>query len=418
MVEYSKLTVTEPGFETTDRMQDWRQAIQIPTAYRIGNSTVRLQYQFVMGVLAVGVIALVMFYNSVSHSKPHNPYMLEKRIPTNYESDHLHKHNLPEPKLNTYNSTYPFTTPVRTEKGVRYKIAIISDLDTNSKKNDEWISYLKTGSLFVDVENNKVSLEWDKDELVTLKTSLAQGGRGMELSELVVFNGALLGFDDRTGTIYQIDIASKFAFPWVLLVDGHGRVAKGFKSEWATVKDQTLYVGGLGKAWTTPTGELVNYHPQYIKKISPTGEVSHIDWHTRYEKLAKTVDISFPGYIIHESVSWSSVHKRWFFLPRRESKDRYDEKLDESRGTNLMLTADEEFSDIKAKRIGDISPTHGFSSFKFVPNTHDKLIVALKSEENQGKTASFIMAFDIDGQILLPETKIDGDFKYEGIEFI
>jgi hypothetical protein len=34
-------------------------------------------------------------------------------------------------------------------------------------------------------------------------------------------------------------------------------------------------------------------------------------------------------------------------LPRRESKDRYDEKLDESRGSNLMLTADEEFSDIK-----------------------------------------------------------------------
>jgi soluble calcium-activated nucleotidase 1 len=73
----------------------------------------------------------------------------------------------------------------------------------------------------------QVSLEWDQDELMTLKTTLAQGGRGMELSELVVFNGALLGFDDRTGTIYQIDIASKFAYPWVLLVDGHGRVAKG-----------------------------------------------------------------------------------------------------------------------------------------------------------------------------------------------
>ena len=69
----------------------------------------------------------------------------------------------------------------------------------------------------------------------------------------------------------------------------------GFKSEWATVKDQNLYVGGLGKAWTTPTGELVNYHPQYIKKVTPTGEVSHIDWHTRYEALAKAVDISFPG---------------------------------------------------------------------------------------------------------------------------
>lgn len=73
----------------------------------------------------------------------------------------------------------------------------------------------------------QVSVEWDKDEPITLKTSLAQGGRGMELSELVVFNGALYGFDDRTGTIYQIDLASKTAYPWVLLVDGHGRVAKG-----------------------------------------------------------------------------------------------------------------------------------------------------------------------------------------------
>ena len=159
MVEYTKITVNELGLEKTDRLQDWRQAIQIPTAYRIGNSTVRLQYQFVMGVLAVGVIALVMFYNSFSHGKPHNSYMLEKRIPSNYESDHLHKHNLPELKANSYNSTYPFTTPVRTEKGVRYKIAIISDLDTNSKKEDEWISYLKTGALFVDTENNKVTFQ-------------------------------------------------------------------------------------------------------------------------------------------------------------------------------------------------------------------------------------------------------------------
>lgn len=54
----------------------------------------------------------------------------------------------------------------------------------------------------------------------------------MELSELVVFNGALLGFDDRTGTIYHIDMAAKSAYPWVLLVDGHGRVAKGKSFGW------------------------------------------------------------------------------------------------------------------------------------------------------------------------------------------
>ena len=64
------------------------------------------------------------------------------------------------------------------------------------------------------------------------------------------------------------------------------------------MKDHFLYVGGLGKAWTTPTGELVNYHPQYVKKISPTGEVTHIDWHLRYEALARAVDIGFPGNLL------------------------------------------------------------------------------------------------------------------------
>ena len=129
MVEYTKLSITEPGSERSDRMQDWRQAIQIPTAYGIGNSAV-----FVMGVLAVGVIALVMFYNSFSHNKPHSTFMLEKRIPPSYDSDHFHNHNLPEPKFN-YNSTYPLATPVRTERGVSYKIRIISDLDISSKKD-------------------------------------------------------------------------------------------------------------------------------------------------------------------------------------------------------------------------------------------------------------------------------------------
>lgn len=53
-----------------------------------------------------------------------------------------------------------------------------------------------------------------------------------------------------------------------------------------------------------------------------------------------------------------------------------------------------------------------------MPNSFDTIIVALKSEESKGKTASYIMAFNLDGTILLPETKIDGDYKYEGIEFI
>lgn len=83
-----------------------------------------------------------------------------------------------------------------------------------------------------------------------------------------------------------------------------------------------------------------------------------------------------------------------------------------------MLIADEEFKDIEARRIGQVTPTHGFSSFKFIPQTRDNLIVALKSEESNGVTNSYIMAFSLDGRILLAETKIEGGIKYEGIEFV
>jgi len=423
MIEYTSSCASEPSTNSDrhregDRMQDWRQAIQLPTAYRIGNSTVRLQYHFVIGVITLGFIALIVFYNSASHAGPPNRYALEKRSP--FKSfDHLHTHNQPaynDFPLSSYNVTYPLTVPVRTENGIRYRIGIITDLDTGSKKGNEWVSYLKSGSLIVDNEYKKVTVEWEKDDPVMLKTALASGGWGMELSELVVFNGNLLSFDDRTGAIYQLE--NKNSYPWVLLPDGPGKVSKGFKSEWATVKDRFLYVGGLGKAWTTPTGELVNYHPQYIKKVSPSGEVTHIDWHLRYESLARAAGIVSPGYLIHESAAWSQVHKRWVFMPRRESKERYDDVLDESRGSNLMLLADEEFDQIETRRIGEVVPTHGFSSFKFIPNSLDNLIVALKSEETKGVTASYIMAFNFDGTILLPETKIDGDYKYEGIEFI
>lgn len=43
--------------------------------------------------------------------------------------------------------------------------------------------------------------------------------------------------------------------------------------------------------------------------------------------------------------------------------------------------------------------------------------MALKSEEVEGKVASYVMAFNLNGKVVLPETKV-GDFKFEGIEFV
>ena len=121
--------------------------------------------------------------------------------------------------------------------------------------------------------------------------------------------------------------------------------------------------------------------------------------------------------MIHESGVWSDIHQSWFFLPRRASTETYDETADEKRATNIMFKVNHDFDDIQMSRIGPFHPTHGFSSFKFLPGTNDHVIVALKSEEDQGKINSYIMAFTMDGDVLLEETKI-ADHKLEGVEFI
>ncbi|XP_031601929.1 soluble calcium-activated nucleotidase 1 isoform X2 [Oreochromis aureus] len=315
-----------------------------------------------------------------------------------------------------YNDTYPLSSPERTPQGTRYRIGVIADLDTSSlsDKKMTWFSYMRRGYLLVSESGDKVAVEWDADRVV-LESHLSEKGRGMELSELVVFNGKLYSVDDRTGVVYHID--GEKAVPWVILPDGDGSVAKGFKAEWLAVKDEHLYVGGLGKEWTTTEGEFVNNNPEWVKVVGFRGDVRHENWVPKYTSLKSAAGIEQPGYLIHESAAWSDTLQRWFFLPRRASSERYEETADERRGTNLVLSCSPDFNDIKVSRVGVLNPTHGFSSFKFVPNTDDQIILALKSEEDAGKIATYIMAFTLDGRILLPETKI-GDVKYEGLEFI
>ncbi|XP_066504034.1 soluble calcium-activated nucleotidase 1b isoform X2 [Hoplias malabaricus] len=315
-----------------------------------------------------------------------------------------------------YNDTYPLTPPQRTAEGIRYRISVIADLDTNSRKEsgNTWFSYLRKGHLLVSESGDKVSVEWDTHTVV-LESHLAEKGRGMELSDLVAFNGHLYSVDDRTGVVFRIDGDSPV--PWVILPDGDGNVPKGFKAEWLAVKDEHLYVGGLGKEWTTTMGDFVNHNPEWVKVIGFRGDVRHENWVPHYSALKTAAGIKPPGYLIHESAVWSERLQRWFFLPRRASSERYNETADERRATNLLLSCPANFTQISVSRVGPLLPTHGFSAFRFIPDTDDQMVLALKSEEDAGTIATYITAFTLDGRILLPETKI-GDVKYEGLEFI
>ena len=72
-------------------------------------------------------------------------------------------------------------------------------------------------------------------------------------------------------------------------------ILKGFKSEWATVKDDQLYVGSMGKEWTTASGEYVNDNPMWVKIISPRGEIHSTNWKNNYKRLRSALNIKFPG---------------------------------------------------------------------------------------------------------------------------
>ncbi|KAG8565031.1 hypothetical protein GDO81_012678 [Engystomops pustulosus] len=357
----------------------------------------------VVSVLGLALLLLLLCYHRSSSPRTALPNVHNWKIAHSLAGD-------------LYNDTYPLSPPQKTLDGLRYQIAVIADLDTDSRssKDSTWFSYLKKGHLTLFHSGDRVKVEWEKDQVV-LETHLAEKGRGMELSELIVFNGKLYSVDDRTGVIYRVD--GNKAVPWVILTDGDGTVDKGFKAEWLAVKDELLYVGGLGKEWTTTTGKVLNENPEWIKIVGPRGDVQHHNWVPNYNLLREAAGIKPPGYLIHESAAWSDSLHSWFFLPRRASKERYSEQEDEQRGANILLRASPNFSDIKLSHVGAQNPTHGFSSFKFIPGTDDQIIVALKSEENKGEVATYITVFILDGRVLLPETKI-GNIKYEGIEFI
>ena len=69
---------------------------------------------------------------------------------------------------------------------------------------------------------------------MSVKSGYSLSGRGMELSDLIVFDGNILTVDDRTGIVFKI--VGKDIIPWNILSDGDGLSTKGFKGEWMTIK--------------------------------------------------------------------------------------------------------------------------------------------------------------------------------------
>ena len=300
-----------------------------------------------------------------------------------------------------------------------FDVAIVSDLDKKSRieddKKGQWKSIMKKGQLKRDGKGG-YTISWTED--VELRTKVSEAGRGMELSALVEYNRRLYAFDDRTGLVFEIRRSK--AIPRHILMEGDGNTGKGQKTEWATVKDGKMYVGSFGKEYTNPDGSIKNTNNMWVSIIDKYGAVSHEDWTARFNKVREAAGCPYPGYMIHEAISWSPARRQWVILPRRVSQEPYDENEDERRGSNTVLLASEDFSHIEVRHITPLTPTRGFSDFKFLPGSKDEVIVALKSEENEEQQTqnSYLTVFNLDGSVLMDETEIPGGMKYEGLEFL
>lgn len=164
-------------------IRDWRKALRTPATYRVGN-TVRIQPQFMLLVFLLGVFLLVLFY--------YNWWTSDQVIHRWTKSSRQ------------YNGTYPLSPVIHSGDLITFRIGIVADLDTNSKSNTKahtFNSYLKNGHLSYNAVKKFVTVSWDKSPNHLLSSTYSHKGRGMELSELIVFDGRLLSFDDRSGMV-------------------------------------------------------------------------------------------------------------------------------------------------------------------------------------------------------------------------
>jgi len=304
------------------------------------------------------------------------------------------------------------------------KFGMVADLDRQSSvesgRHTKWRSVLKRAVMRQNPSGGW-DIEWEED--VELVTKLGEDGRGLELSELISWEGKLWTFDDRSGVLFELDQSYK-CIPRYILMEGDGATTKGQKTEWATVKDGMLFVGSFGKPYTM-NGEITSTNNLWISIIHPSGLIEHKDWTKIYERMQKDTDSIYPGYMIHEAIHFDEINRLWYVLPRRVSRNAYDEKEDERMGSNLVLIYSEDFSVLEHKfEVGEKVATHGWSSFKFVPFTNNKVIIGLRSmeienkETGEGEQATFITVFNVNGEVYLPEQEIPGPVKFEGLEFL
>ena len=314
--------------------------------------------------------------------------------------------------------------------GTGYPIALVADQDEASAGPEGYTSYLKYGKLVYYGKKGAASYGIELPGENPIRTGRGdKAGRGAEYSALEVFAGRLITADDRTGNLDEIaPCGDGFAFRVQPLEDkkgeemalmmGDGSKKKPLKCEWSTQKGGKMLIGSTGKERTDDDGNVVHEGEMWVKSISPdTMEIEHLDWRDMYGGLrAAAICPHGAGYMIHEGARWSDVHKKWFFIPRKLSREPYIEATEGGKCCNLMIACDPDFSEasVIAMPVLDMYAVRGCSDFFFVPGTNDTHIFMTRTEESEEGVLTFASVVDLSGAVLMEEHEIAKNRKFEG----
>lgn len=300
-----------------------------------------------------------------------------------------------------------------------YTLAIITDEDHASQVELEdgqiaWKSTLRHDKLYRDLDPATGHISYRLEEIPEseggehhLISLVAEGGRGAEFSELVMFGKRLITFDDRTGLLCEIRNENQLVPRHILMTGSGDEKFKGFKSEWATLKGDHMIVGSHGK----------KRREEWIKVVDRHYGLRSIDWQENYQRIRDALHIGPEGYVIHEAAEWHPYRREWLFFPRKISSTPFDGAVDErERGANTLIIANEDFTSIRTMDIGERVPERGISSFKIIPGHPDECI-GLKSVEIGDRTETYLFCFNLDGKVLQEDTFI-GSYKCEGVEIL
>lgn len=118
-----------------------------------------------------------------------------------------------------------------------------------------------------------------------------------------------------------------------------------------TVKDGKLWLGSIGKEWTTVNGDPIHDKLYWVKEISHDGTMLSHNWKDNFEAVRASVGALSPGYLVHEAVNWDAVNQQWVFLPRRVSFDKYTVDQEALQGSNTVILSDSSFQHQAVKRF-------------------------------------------------------------------